>query len=441
MSNLSKIETLAKLRELQGNLYELESAKREIASCKEAIKDLKNQEAKPELLRTDNYSSKRREFESKKEEHRTRRFFITIGIVFLGICLLMLLLGELLYVGPDWSTPEIIGKYSGSYHEPYYKMNAILNITSCNKRGEIEGTFEYFGEENTLLSSLYGKYSIEGKVQKKGENGEIIAIIEFDEWIERPGGEYPLEDMEIKIYDNYSTVQNLDYEMILCTEGKELPTSFVSPEIEGNYQEDGGEHQSFKNTLAGVFTLGYFVFVVVLAIVVFGAKFVILSKAQKKTLAELTKLDKDNKRKNEDIIKKAEQDFESEKNWKISQYTSRLNSARQRESQYEKLCNQSDIIDERDKYLQCVNYLIDQLSTGRADSLKEALIRYDNYRHQLNEDFARQQKDWWNSQNQAQALANMRDVQTARNYHIQEELKKQTRELEEINKRLKELDD
>ena len=278
MSNLSKNETLAKLTELQGNLNELETAKREIASCEAAIQNLDNMHPTPNLLRTDLYASKRKEFADKKAEHRSRRFFLTIGLVFLGICLLMLVIGEFLYIGPDWSTPEIVGEYSGNYYYSYANMNATLTIASCNKKGEIEGTFEFSGEENTLLSSLYGKYSIEGKVQKKGENGEIIATIEFDEWIERPDGIYPLEDMEIKIYDNYSTVQNLDYEMILCTEGTEIPADFVSPEIEGNYQKDGGEHQTLKNTVAVVVTLCYFAFVIVWAIIVFGTELLTFNK-------------------------------------------------------------------------------------------------------------------------------------------------------------------
>ena len=146
-------------------------------------------------------------------------------------------------------------------------------------------------------------------------------------------------------------------------------------------------------------------------------------------------------RRNEGIIKKAEQDLEAKKSREMSQYMSRLDSARQRESHYEKLCNQSDVVSAKDKHISCVNYLIDQLSTGRADSLKEALISYDNYMHQKTNDFIHQQNEWWAQQNQAQALANMQNAQTAHNYHVRNELKKQTREMEEINERLKKLDD
>jgi hypothetical protein len=439
MSGFNKSEVLAKLTKLQGHLNELESANNEIALCEAEMKRLEKQKADPNLLPTNHYSSKYNEISNKKAEHRTRRYFITIGLVFLGICLLMLVFSEVLYVGPDWSTPEIVGEYSGSFSKYYSTMNANLNITSCNKRGEIEGTFEYFGEEDTLFDDLYAKFSIEGKVQKKGENGEVIAIIEFDEWIERPGGEYPLDDMEIKIYDNYSTVQNLDYEMILCTKGKEIPTDFVSPEIESVYQEDGGEDKSFRETIAIVFTLSYFVFVVIFAIVVFGMK-PILNKEQKKILADLAQLDKDNRIKNDAIIKEAEQDFAGRKSRELSQYKSRINSARQRVSQYEKLCDQADIVTDRFKTLRCVNYLIDQLSSGLADSLKEALNHYEDYMRRMNDDFILQQKEWWARQNQAQALANLQNEQASHNYHVREELKKQTREMEEINERLKDLD-
>ena len=69
------------------------------------------------------------------------------------------------------------------------------------------------------------------------------------------------------------------------------------------------------------------------------------------------------------------------------------------------------------------------------------MVRYDNYMHQKTDDFIRQQNLWWDRQNQAQAMADLQNAQASQNYHVREELKKQTKELEEINERLKELDD
>lgn len=440
MSNLSKSETLAKLTKLQSHLNELESAQREIDSCEAAIKSLKKQTAEPKLLRTDNHSSRYREIELEKEAHRFRRFFIPVALVFLGVCILSLLIGEFLYMGPDWSTPEMIGEYSGSYNKYYSSMDATLDITSCNKKGELEGTFEFFGREDTLFKDLYGKYSIVGTVQKKGENGDLIAAIRFDKWTSENPGETPFKSIEIKIYNNYTTLQNTDYKMILCKNGTEAPTSFAPDEIEGSYQENGGR-SSFQEIASVVLGLGLIAFVVVWAIVVFGVGVVFLNRKQRTELAALAKLDRDNKRKNEDIIKQSEQDFASKQKETLSWYTSRLNDARQREARYEMLCNQSDAVSERDKHLSCVNYLIDQLSTGRADTLKEALAKYDIYSHQMAEDFRRQQNALWERQNRARALADMQNAQTSQNYRVRKELEKQTRELEEINERLKKLDD
>jgi len=104
-------------------------------------------------------------------------------------------------------TPEILQSFSGAYRTSNVNGDAIVTITSCDENGRISGYFEF------IVDGDYGKYSIEGQITKKKNNGNLALFLDSGAWIVEHSDYVPLERMEVEIYDDYQSFECAQYSM------------------------------------------------------------------------------------------------------------------------------------------------------------------------------------------------------------------------------------
>lgn len=130
----------------------------------------------------------------------TKRLVIILAVLsFLGAVFTFFIFPKYIYPElPDnnFNTPEIVQAYSGSYSCDEGDGDAIINITSCDKDGKIEGTFEFFNNNN------YGKYEIDGNITEKKRSGDLKMNIRFEKWIFEAKDYSPIGEMNISVTDD-----------------------------------------------------------------------------------------------------------------------------------------------------------------------------------------------------------------------------------------------
>jgi biopolymer transport protein ExbB/TolQ len=143
---------------------------------------------------------------------------------------------------------------------------------------------------------------------------------------------------------------------------------------------------------------------------------------------------KDQEKKKETFIKQINED--------VAQYTKELNQYKSTLKSHIASIDENNILSSNDKNISAVSFILYQLKTGRADSIKEALQRYDDKRRiDSMRELDRLEREW--ARQDAQKAAEEKAEQDRRDREAQiRRQEKIDRENEELRKRInKALDD
>lgn len=168
-----------------------------------------------------------------------------------------------------------------------------------------------------------------------------------------------------------------------------------------------------------------------------------LSDKQNMWIAEGNRIDEENKRKNENLEREAIKKKVKEQNASMRVYRNEIAREEERLSLYEAKLALMDVLAKQDMNLETVEFLINQIETRRANSVTDALRQYDAHnrdvsKRQFEYDMARMRQEQEAERRLREAEDGLR--QTLHNLEMQKEAKRATRELEEINQRLRDLE-
>ena len=553
MSNLTKSAELAELKELHSCLKEWETAQKRVRSCEEAIRAAESkspEDVHVHQASTDQYKKEYRKYTAEQEKKKSAAIgrFLTVAVVILaimGIC--WLCMSGVFAKDTYLHTPEIVREYSGVYYTVSgHCTNCKLTITACDEEGVFDGNFEFFGEDQYSGKDVYGKYSIRGQIATKSLEGYVNATLKFKEWIDHPSGYNPLNDMKIKIYDDYQAIRGFDYDMCLYASEREQPASVAdlnTPEIIGTYSgeftpntgkvgtasitidscdssgqvtgvfeytfeqgigkwtltgqivnkySDGSviltlkpgdaiansymfyypstmeieiyndyrsvesregmhffyEDEGFKedpnpvktpvqqmvNKVAPIAFPAYIGVVLVILLILASKRTNVFTEEQQRKLNQLQHQDNENKIKNEEARKKKIAQAQRDKQRDLAEYQQMLRGAKEHVQECAYRCGRMRILADEDKTLSNVEFLIQMLESGRADSLKEALNLMDANNHRM--DLYRLQRE--TAQMEAQRRAQFEADQAWHNLNMEYEARRKNNELEKIRKALEE---
>ena len=559
MNNPYKSAELAELKQLQEDMKSLEHAQKNMAATESTINDLSGKSysgPQGHQLTTNHY---RTEYDSYVGKNQTKKMVImgsilvvaVVILVIMGIC--WLTMSGIFAKNTYLHTPEIIKEYEGTYYTVSgHQLNSKLTITSCKENGAFDGTFEFSGKDQYTDQDVFGKYSVTGKITTKSREGYVNATLKFKEWIDRPSGYNPLNDMQIKIYDDYQAIRGFDYNMCMYSADRQQPTavadlntqeiigtysgdfmpdtgdvgtasitiescdaagnvtgifeyaftgkfrhgtgkwkltgqitekysdgtvklslnlgeeisntymfyypSAMTVEIYNNYrslessegvhcfyEDEGFEEnpdpvqtptQQMVNKVAPIAFPVYIVVVVVILAILATKKTDIFTAEQQRKLDELLKKDQENQKINAETNmqralekKQRDQKILADSRDALRRYRGQMEALQQKISQ----CS---ILSPGDKNLRTVESLIYRMESGRADSVKEALLQLDDsnrrfYEEQMRMEMERQERD-----RRIRAEADARWNQAMHNMAVEREQRRQSDELERIRKAL-----
>ena len=547
MSGLNKNAELAELKTLRTRLSNWDKAKKDVQHFESKIYSLRNKSDNSVHYHqepTNRYEEAYRRMSSANSEKSNK----VVGTVFaIAVVILMaMIVGWLVLSGVFAEdtylyTPEIVQEYTGIYYTSSdQQMNAKLKITSCAEDGTYEGTFVFYNDD----ASVEGEYTVTGKIKTKSREGYVTASLKYNEWVKRPLGYVPLNDMDIKIYSDCQKIRGLNYGMMLYSADYECKpvADLYTPEIlqkeytgkrsgytgtltivlnscaqsgyvqgqlkyehssgtstwklsgmitekyndgtvvlqleaeeesiEGfrNYYpstielriyDDGKsydcsegmqffyEDEGFKkdpdpartpvqkavNTAAPIVIPVYIVLAVVILVVI-SKKKSSLTPEQQNRLNALMKQDAESKAKNENARKRAIDQARKDDQKMLADYRQLLEGAKQREKEAAYLYSQSYILSDKDKSMEKVNFLIEKMESGRADSLKEALILLDADIQRRHDNWLRAELAHQESMRRMQVEAEARRDQMYHNLNVEYQQRRQADELEKIRKAL-----
>ena len=232
---------------------------------------------------------------------------------------------------------------------------------------------------------------------------------------------YP-ERMEVEIYDNNRSLSSrAGMDWFYEDEGfKKDPDPAKTP------------LQIAVNKAAPIVFPAYIVLAIVILVVLSNKKVAAFTPEQQRRLEEMRKLDAANALKNE----RSRADSAARAKKEAAEYRQWLEGARQRVQESAYLCSQMRILSDEDKSLANVEFLIQKMESGRADSLKEALNLLDKDAAERQERFLRAEIAHQESMRRMQAEAEARRDQMYHNLNVEYQQRRQAEELEKIRKAL-----
>ena len=320
----------------------------------------------------------------------------------------------------DLYTPEILKTYSGEF-DPNTKVGeASITIESCSKSGEVTGIWEY------SFADGGGKWKLSGQITKKFSDGSVVMTLNPGEKIYHNYMFYYPESIEVEIYDDYRSLSSLEgMEWFYEDEGfKKDPNPAKTP------------LQAAVNKAAPIVFPAYIVLAIVILIVLSSKKPAAFTPEQQRKLDELRKLDSENRTKNEKARKEGIARAQKQQQKETAEYRQWLEGAKQRVQESAYLCSQMRILSDEDKTLANVEFLIQKMESGRADSLKEALNLMDEDTRHRRESFMRAEIAHQESMRRMQAEAEARRDQMYHNMNVEYQQRRQAEELEKIRKAL-----
>ena len=343
-------------------------------------------------------------------------------------------------------TPEIIRSYSGEYGTYEFSHDdsvGTTTITSCDPDGYVTGYFEFYDNGN------YGKYSLDGYITEKHANGIVYLTLSAGEWIEQPGYYSPLEDMSMVIFDDYSSLSCYQYWMEWSDDvtvghlGIESET-----DVDSETEEEPvllkkrpltEEERALKKLMLILIVATPIIGFILLVILKRVLKLNCLNKEELQQFNSMQELDQKNYQENKsyDARVKKRNDEAFEKTWKYRQEI--LADLTQTLKGLESEVRENDVLGSKDKKLDVVNYVIDILESRRADSIKEALNKYDEWVKKHDQeilDYYNRKWDEYDRKLKAQQEAEDYMNQAFHRMKLQREAEKQTDELKRIRKEL-----
>ena len=317
----------------------------------------------------------------------------------------------------DLYTPEILKTYSGEFDPNTIVGEASITIESCSKSGEVTGILEYsFAEHGG------GKWTLSGQITKKFSDGSVVMTLNPGEKIYHNYMFYYPESIEVEIYDDYRSLSSLEgMQWFYEDEGfKKDPNPAKTP------------LQAAVNKAAPIVFPAYIVLAIVILVVLSNKKVAAFTPEQQRRLEEMRKLDAANAIKNE----RSRADSAARAKKEAAEYRQWLEGAKQRVQESAYLCSQMRILSDEDKTLANVEFLIQKMESGRADSLKEALNLMDEDTRQRRESFMRAEIAHQESMRRMQAEAEARRDQMYHNLNVEYQQRRQAEELEKIRKAL-----
>lgn len=194
----------------------------------------------------------------------TKKLVLFLAVLsFLGALFTFVIFPKYIYPElPDHNlnTPEIVQVYSGSFSSESGQGDAIINIVSCDKKGNVEGTFEFFNKNN------YGKYEIKGNITEKKRSGDLKLSLNFEKWIFEAENYSHLGEMNISVTDDcklfscptysikWSAGENDEYYIKTADDFKKLNNSSSAYILKNDIDLSGVEWtpiEGFSGTLFG----------------------------------------------------------------------------------------------------------------------------------------------------------------------------------------------
>ena len=439
MSTMDKNDVIIELKKLQGHLEDQFEAEERIRQCQYDLNTLDRRleaEKDVRLAPTDRYTEKKAEYLKKQSITLSFPLILTIiGVGFIAVCALVYGLMNLFVKNDDWSVSELLRKYEGNYYMQYSDpLKYTLEFTSCDEKGNVEGTIE-FKDGDTV-----GKFYIYGNITERGDNGYLVIMIHPGSWIEQPFG-YSLGDMEVEVYDNYNVVRATEEKMALYADGYNAPNDEFAWKYSGGELEECPQKtrvEQYSTSAIVIVILTYPVLAFFLFKLLSNVDIELLTPKQKKVLSDLRKQDQANAAKNKQAIERAEAKAEAERKRVIAQCNKDITIAKGQVAKAERLVAEITIIAPEDKTLRNVETLIHLLTSGRADTLKEARDKLDIQNNERKAKFERDMQVLEMNNMIKDALAKAESDQICHNFNVMQEKRKQTKELEEINKKLDE---
>lgn len=326
----------------------------------------------------------------------------------------------------DLYTPELIKMYSGQFEPDQYNKVGIgdtkLTFESCDNEGNVAGVFEYVFEKGSA------KWAFTGKINEKYSDGALR--LSLDVTGELSGSDFrtytPNKTMSVVIYD--------DYRSLSSSEGFEW--IYSNGELESPPEKT--RFESVATSAIVVVILVYPLLAFALFKILSNIKFEFLTRKQKKKLAELRKLDAENKKENQRNLARAKAMADVERKRVTSRCARESADAELQLAKYDNLVAEESILSPEDKNLHSVEFLIKQLESGRADTLKEALDKLDIHNENRKARFEQEMHQMQMNNMIRDAIAKAQSDQICHNFNVEQESRKQTRELEEIRKKLEE---
>jgi hypothetical protein len=171
-----------------------------------------------------------------------------------------------------------------------------------------------------------------------------------------------------------------------------------------------------------------------------GRKF---SAKQKAWIEEGARIDQETKKRNEQAYEAAREASFKEQREFIAELKRDLPELRKELTQHQAAINASDVLGSKDKNLETVGYLINQIANKRANSIQEALLQLDEKKAKEQEEKARlaHYQFMYDMQRQAEGQRAVREAeeymrQTFHNLEMQKQARRQTEELERIRREL-----
>ncbi len=304
----------------------------------------------------------------------------------------------------DLETPEIIRSYAGTYGTSSYTSDDTIGsttITSCDANGHVSGYFEFYDYYGN-----YGKYALDGQIIKK-YNDVVHITLNAGEWIEKADYYSPLEEMNVIIYDQYTSFSCSQYWMkwtdsttpdglkalLESEEGSTLDINTLKEMLKSESVADAETEPelltrrplSEKETLERNIMLGSLLAILVFGVIVASLLKKVsglnsLTKKEEEKLKELQAKDKAAKTENEHKYSKIIQDRKKAANADIKMWRDEITAQKKNLDELEMEISANTVIAAKDKNLDTVNYIIDLIESRRADSVKEALREYDKYK-------------------------------------------------------------
>lgn len=318
----------------------------------------------------------------------------------------------------DLYTPEILQKeYTGK--RSGYTGTLTIVLDSCAQSGYVQGQLKY--EQSNGTST----WKLSGMITEKYSDGTVVLQLEAEEEsIEGFRNYYP-STIVLRIYDDGKSYD--------CSEGMQF---FYEDEGFKKDPEPAKTPVQKAVKRAAPIVLPAYIVLVIVILAVLSKKNMAITPEQQSRLNQLMKQDNENRAKNEIARKRALEQARKDDQRLLADYRQLLEGAKQREKEASYLCSQTYILSDKDKSMEKVNFLIEKMESGRADSLKEALILLDADIQRRHDSWLRAELAHQESMRRMQAEAEARRDQMYHNLNVEYQQRRQADELEKIRKAL-----